>query len=217
MPKARPSPPVPSNRPLTEYYQVGLELIRLSPPKGKHGSGDFISQFAAERGISADEARKCRRIAEIWTKSEIQKLSQQGVTFSSARRLVSIPSKLRPKWVEWVVAEAPDRKALDARIKKKFGNRRPAAGRKRFDVPRDPEAAFDRVARLATEVTAFLRRVQVQHSLLAGEAQGSIRKAARPQAERAVASISELEEALAGFRKALATALRRNETSRFRT
>lgn len=145
------------------FHAVGRKSLDRHPDAVGYGS----MEAEAERlGVSAEMLRKARAFAGAYTDADLDDLYAlaDGHDFplgvSHVIRLLSIPTRSRARFQRATVQGRWSKRRLDAEIRKRFGNRQPAAGRRQAS-PETAEDAYYAIARLCHQwqrLTAALDR-----------------------------------------------------------
>jgi hypothetical protein len=118
---------------LRRFYERGRESLAGFPDR--MGYGRMKAEEA--RGVSGEMMRKARQLAASYPRAEFDRMlalaERHGFPLgvSHAIRFLTVPDEDRIRFVSQAVEGHWSKRRTDAEIHKRYGNRRPAAGRAR--------------------------------------------------------------------------------------
>lgn len=135
-------------------WEVGSRIAKVMEDESKYGEG-AATKLSLALGIDEQHLYRCKNVAEIYAKDELQKLIERrgktgrGITWSHLDELSRVPTaKARKVLTEMVFEQALPVSALKIEIQRKLGRRGKGKGRPRVGV-KTPGGAIAVVARLA--------------------------------------------------------------------
>lgn len=147
---------------IRRFHALGARSLARCPGRMWYGETD---DHARRCGTSAEMLRKARSFANSYTGEQAKALcllcERRGAAYSVSHvfRLLAVPRPHRAAFQREAITCVWSKGRIDAEIRKRFGNRRPAAGRRRLPPPTADDACYqivqlcDQWRRLHREIT----------------------------------------------------------------
>jgi hypothetical protein len=145
-------------RALNRFYGIGRESLGRYPERMKYGAMGAEARAAKRH---PEMLRKARSFADAYSAREFEQLlslaqdQECRLGVSLIIRLLTVRSADRPALQRQVIGGHWSHSKLEAEIRKRYGNRRPAAGRLQ-PQPHDPQEAMLQAARHCDHWQRFL-------------------------------------------------------------
>lgn len=172
---------------LRRFYDAGAKSIEQCPGRIWYGR---VGREAARYKLHPEMLRKARAIAKAYTERDLDRLVSlcekrgHALGLSHLIRLVSVPEDQRDQFQREAVDGRWSHKRIGEEIRKRFGNRRPAVGRRRR-VPADAEDAYYQLDQFCDQWRRLYRVLQdpardgAAERTLRGDLSNAVRKQLR--------------------------------------